>query len=286
MDVHYSNYQSVVNGGFYKLINTSLPDVWILTFNRPVALNRLIHQLGSQGFNVNVFSNYPVVDLDPRSKVITEKVIINTLNSEESNSWCARSWNTIMMKGFSDTKKELICIQDDTMVSDDFADWILEQKEKFDFIWGPAGDQFFYLKFEVLQRTGWFDERYIGCYCGDADYLKRVYLSQMVADRMSKISVEDTHNWGFLWNPCGTSQKVITTYQSKTVDPNYDNQHWQFEKIDPENPTIKASQNHFLDKWGISLDNGKPLIESLLKKTNEIDWYPWYTKKHNIVINP
>ncbi|MEX0598438.1 MAG: hypothetical protein WD512_18295 [Candidatus Paceibacterota bacterium] len=257
--------------------------VWILTFDRAVALNRLITNFGNQGFKVNIFSNHPRVQLLPDNKQFIDSIVINTLNSPESNSWCARSWNTIFMKGF-ETTDELICIQDDTNIAPTFRDWIYEQSSRFNFIWGPAGDQFFYIKKHVFQQVGWWDERYIGCYCGDAEYVKRVYKDY---EHRAWISVEDSHNWGFVHNPCGVPQNIITTYESKTIDPTYDNQHWQLEKThncnDNNNPTIKASQRHFHNKWGIDLDNGKPIINSLERKMPELDWYPTFSKKWNII---
>jgi hypothetical protein len=226
-----------------------------------------------------VFSNHPKVVIDSNSEVYlrTKQVLINTLNSAESNSWCARSWNTMMMKAY-EVDDEAIFIQDDTDIAEDFGNWLRQTKNIYDFLWGPAGDQFFYMKKSVFQSVGWFDERYIGCYCGDADYLKRVYMNY---DR-SKLSIEDSHNWGFTHNPTGISNKVITTYQSKTIDSNYDNQHWDFERRCKDNPTLKHSQGHFRQKWGVELDNNQPLINSLSRKMPEINWYPWFTMKHGV----
>lgn len=250
--------------------------VWILTFNRPEALNRLVKHFGEQGLKVNIFSNHPKVMLERYSADnYINQVIVNTLNSEESNSWCARSWNTIMMKAF-ESDEEAILIQDDTDIDVGFVNWINEAKQKYDFIWGPAGDQFFFIRKSVLQKVGFWDERYIGCYCGDADFVKRVYMEY---DR-SRISVVDSHNWGFNHNDCGLGGYVITTYQSKTVDANYDNQHWEFERRNKCNPTLAHSQNHFRAKWGVELDNNQPVINSLVRKFKEIDWYPWFSQKH------
>lgn len=256
--------------------------VYILTFNRPEALNRLIYSFGSQGFTVNILSNHPKLFIQPMNQQFVNQTVINTLNCEESNAWCARSWNTILMKAFNtEGTDEAILIQDDTDISSNFRDWFVQAREKFDFMWGPAGDQFHYIKKSVFLDTGWWDERYIGCYCADADYLKRVF---MTSDR-SRISVEDSHNWGFGWNQSGISQHVITTYQSKTIDPNYDNQHWEFERRCKDNPTLKHSQNHFRAKWGVELDNNQPVVNSLSRQFKEIDWYPWFSQKHGVKVN-
>lgn len=251
--------------------------VWILTFNRPTALNRLIQNFGQQGYRCNIFSNYPEVQLTKDNhENYVDSVIVNTLNSKESNSWCARSWNAIMLRAF-DQDDEAILIQDDTDISPTFGSWFEEQKQKYDFMWGPAGDQWHFIRKDVLKKVGWWDERYIGCYCGDAEYVKRVYHTW---DK-DRISVEDSHNWGFVHNASGISQNIITTYDSKvTANPGYENQHWEFERINKCNPTLAHSQGHFRRKWNIDLDNNRPVIESWDRQLAEIDWYPWFSKKH------
>ena len=261
---------------------------WVLTFNRPVALNRLVTKLLNNGFEVCIFNNYPPnlkLTAENVERLDTKNIVVNYLNSPESNSWCARSWNTMFMKTF-ETDEEAIFIQDDTdIVEEGFRDWIEESKHRFDFIWGPAGDQFFYTKWRVFQEAGWWDERYIGCYCGDADWLNKVY--QCYSDR-DRLSIQDSHNWGFTHNPCFLSKHVVTTYEAKTVDEDYDNQHWQMERLhdctDDNNPTIKQSQMIFYNRWGEILDSGTPLNEKTELFSGDIDWYPWFTKKYNVRI--
>lgn len=264
--------------------------VWILTFNRPHALNRLIHHFGFMGYKVNIFSNHPKVQLLEQNRQHVDKIIVNTLNCEESNSWCARSWNTIYMKGFAEDN-ELVCIQDDTDIGPGFRTWIEQVSQKYDFIWGPAGDQFHFIRKNILQWVGWWDERYIGCYAGDADYLKRVYVFLNITQELSRLSVSDSHNWGFIHNNCNLPEHVITTYESKTIDPDYDNQHWEFQRIlgdgdrtGGDNPVIRAAQANFYNKWLVELDTGQPMINAILPKMmpREIDWYPWASKKFDI----
>jgi hypothetical protein len=154
-------------------------DTWILTFDRPQALNRQINAF-KDWTDVKVFTNHPEIGLtaDNRTLLDSGKLFIlhNTLSDPEATSYCARSWNNIFLKGFKDAQ-EMICVQDDTWITNPvaFRDLILANKDKYDLIWGPGGDQFFYVKKKVLQQIGWFDERYLGCYCGDADWLKRIW---------------------------------------------------------------------------------------------------------------
>ena len=252
-------------------LNGVIMQTWILTFNRPLALNRLIETLGRQGIRSNIFSNHPDVYLSEESEKYVDKIIKNTLNSPESNSWCARSWNTIMMKAFEEDN-ELVCIQDDTAVTERFAMWLETSKQKYDFIWGPAGDQFFFTRFDVLKATGWWDERYIGCYCGDADWMKRVFH----AWDKDRISVVDTHDWGFVHNDCGI-QYIINTH-AKGIDPNYENQNEELQRKAPA--TMICAQQHFISKWGRPLNGTGPVNQNDERLLTEIEWYPWFSSKH------
>lgn len=255
--------------------------VWILTFNRPEALNRLISTFGRQGWRVNVFSNHPHLQILDSNKECVQETVINTLNSTQSNSWCARSWNSILLRSWHRASK-VILIQDDTLISDGFVEWFNGVSDKYDFMWGPGGDQWHYLTFEVFKKIGYWDERYIGCYCGDADYLKRVWHNW----NHDRISVEEKHNWGFTHNPSGIEQNVLTEMHIKVVDSNYENQHWQLEGGNfggmGNNPTLLASQQHYAEKWGEPLDSGQPITASYNRKVREIDWYPWFSKRANV----
>ena len=252
--------------------------VWILTFNRSVVLNRLVKRFNSQKVYPHIFSNHPVVSLEPETEV--SRVVVNTLNSVKSNSWCARSWNSIFLKAFENPLIDgVVCIQDDTDIRDGWREAFVERVSSYDFISAPAGDQFFYIHKNVLKKVGWFDERYIGCYCGDADYFKRVYL----AYDKGRVSQYDTHNWGWKHNPCGIEKYLDTEFNTKTCQPGYENQHWELEKLDSINRTLKHSQTHYERKWGVELDCGYPANEmGTTQQIPEIDWYPWATKEFNI----
>lgn len=259
--------------------------VWILTFNRPQALNRQINAFKDWA-DVHIFSNHPVIELTEENHELLKQerlhIIYNTLSDPESNSYCARSWNNIFLKAFK-TEDEIICIQDDTYVTDpiQFRALIEDHKAKYDFIWGPAGDQFFYLKKSILQRTGWFDERYLGCYCGDADFLKRVWLQ----NDQTRLSIADSHDWGFTHNDIGVGRLIPTDIHTKACDATYINQHEETEgKLNRRNTALQQSQSHFKAKWGAP-GNGINGVGSMIQYTTpsqipEIDWYPWFTTKY------
>jgi len=257
---------------------------WILTFNRPAALNRQIDSF-KHWTDVNVFSNHPEVQLTQENHELWKQgklnILYNSLSDEEANSYCARSWNNIFLKALKH-HDEIICVQDDTMIHAPaaFRDLILDNKNRYDVIWGPAGDQFFYVKKKVIARVGWFDERYLGCYCGDADWLKRIW-QQWDANRLS---ISESHDWGFVHNPIGVERHIPTHIQSKACDANYVNQHQEIEqKMGSCNPILEHSQAHYCAKWGHMLNGTGPISRvdipfgSLIQ---EIDWYPWFTKKY------
>jgi hypothetical protein len=257
---------------------------WILTFNRPLALNRQIHAL-KEWTNVHIFSNHPDIAIDEENtKDYREgkiKILFNTLSDPEATSYCARSWNNIFLKSLKN-EEEVICIQDDTQITDPekFRDLILTNKDKYDLIWGPAGDQFFYLKKKILQKVGWFDERYLGCYCGDADWLKRIW--DAWADERHRLSISESHDWGFNHNSIGIERVIPTHIGAKAIDANYVNQHHEIEqKVGSSNPILEHSQGHWIKKWGKALNGNGPINQAgWVRHFNEIDWYPWFSKKY------
>lgn len=252
--------------------------VWILTFNRPQALNRQIHRFGTLGYKVNIFSNHPQVGLAEDNRQYIDNIVFNTLSDAEANSYCARSWNNIFIKCFKD-HDEAIFVQDDTDVGEGIDSIIQNNKDKYDLIWGPAGDTFFYMKKKVLQKVGWFDERYLGCYCGDADFLVRAWLNY---DR-DRLSIAETHDWGFVHNDVGLRNVIRWDIGSKCIDSTYVNQHEEIEQKFGSNYLLEHSQGHFKKKWnapGNGINGIGPIINHAVSpQFEEIDWYPWFTKK-------
>jgi len=258
-------------------------NTWILTFNRPQALNRCIDAF-SFWTNIHIYTNHPEVGMsDKNMKLLNEgkiQILNNTLSDEEATSYCARSWNNIFLKAFKNAD-ELICVQDDTLITEPQAlrNLIEGNRERYDLMWAPAGDQFFYLKKKVLQQVGWFDERYLGCYCGDADWLKRVWQQY---DR-SRLSISESHDWGFSHNPIGLEHIIPTHIGAKSIDPTYVNQHQELESKVAGNRVLEHSQALYTAKWGHMLNGTKPINRNDLPNGSilaEIDWYPWFTEKY------
>ena len=98
---------------------------WILTYKRPVALNRLVKNLNHFGIVPSIMNNDPSgLSLDVDSVDMVGDIITNELNAPESSSWCARSWNSIFIKAFHEQKADgVICIQDDCNISSGFRQW-------------------------------------------------------------------------------------------------------------------------------------------------------------------
>lgn len=260
-------------------------NTWILTFDRPQALNRQISAF-SFWTDVRIFTNHPQIGLTEANRNLLQsgklQILHNTLSDPEATSYCARSWNNIFLKGFKDAD-EMICVQDDTYITEpDALEQLIEtNRKKYDLIWAPAGDQFFYIKKKVLQSVGWFDERYLGCYCGDADFLKRVWQQY---DR-SKLSIVESHDWGFTHNSLGIEHIIPTDIGSKSIDPTYVNQHQEIEQAvgAKTNRILEHSQAFYVSKWGHMLNGTKPINRGDLASgtlITEIDWYPWFTEKY------
>jgi hypothetical protein len=248
--------------------------VWILTYDREEPLNRLIGQLIDEGFGgqINIMSNHPKVKLIPRSADNLNSLIVNSLNEKESTSWCTRSWNSILIKALK-TSDNVICFQDDTTINEGFGEWISNIIKEKDFLWGPAGDQFFYLTKSILRTVGWFDERYLACFCGDMDFLRRVWHNY---DR-SKLIISETHpEGGQLQIQEGAVRKYVNDGDARQKTE-WQNQCQQYEEYGIFLPVLKHCQDHYITKWGIPIEDGLDAgpSQSLVP---EIDWYPWFTK--------
>jgi len=258
----------------------NIKNCWILTFDRPKALNRQIKTFGEYGFKVNVFSNHPEVDIEEDNKKYVDQIIINNLSDPKATSYCARSWNNMFIKCFIDKEVDgSVFVQDDTHVHHpELGKYLINKAKEYDFIWGPLGDTFFFLKREVLKKVGWFDERYLGCYCADADFLKRVYFNY---DK-NKISIQEIHDWGFEHNSIKISEYIDWSMASRGVDESYKNQHDQLQNDCGQDKVVSYSQGHFKSKWqtpGNGLNNIGPIIDyEPPDVVHEIDWYPWFSK--------
>jgi hypothetical protein len=264
---------------------------WVLTFNRPKSLNRVISNLGLQGAKVNVLNNAPPsnIHIDSGNCYHLDQVVQNQVNTIEATSWCARSWNTIYLKALNQGD-QIVCLQDDTDVGPHFVPWIEAFSQNYDFIFGPAGDQFHYITKSVIQKVGWWDEKFNACYCADADYLRRV----MHHYDTNRVSVEETHGWGFYHNPSGIAANIIARTPHNVVDPDYKNQHTHldeiaggFNKIQDRHTTnyvVEQARHNYETKWGVPLDDNRPCAAggSMMPLTMEYDWYPWASKKHGI----
>lgn len=256
-------------------------DTWILTFDRPLALNRQIAAF-APWTDVKIFSNHPEVQLSPENNDLYKggrlPVLYNTLSDPEATSYCARSWNSIFLKAF---KTEEFCIfaQDDTMITnpDGLKEFIITRRNKYDMFWFPGGDQFFAMSKSVLKTVGFFDERFPFCYCGDACFLKRVWQKY---DR-SRLCIAETHDWGFHHNAENALDFFRWDVQSKAIDQNYANQHWDAEKLSPQNNGLIAAQKHWEDKWAHPLNGVGSFTQfDTPPRFPEIQWYPWFDAKY------
>jgi len=256
-------------------------DTWILTFNRPAALNRQIASF-SPWTDVKIFTNHPDVQLSPGSHDLHTRgflpILYNSLSDPEATSYCARSWNNIFLKAFKHVD-EIICVQDDTHITDWEAirDLVLRGRERYDFMWAPAGDQFFYIRKKVIEKVGFFDERYGFCYAGDADFLKRVWMNY---DK-DRLSIVEKHDFGFSHNSIGFENYIPTDVGSKAIDCDYVNQHWAAEKLGQQNYGILSAQKHWVDKWGHPLNGVGSFTQfTSLPRFSELQWYPWFDSKY------
>jgi hypothetical protein len=67
---------------------------------------------------------------------------------------------------------------------------------------------------------------------------------------LGRLSIQESHPWGFIHNPCGLPYYVNTEMNSKTCDPNYENQHWAARKDRREPWSKKIASLIISRKWG------------------------------------
>jgi len=250
---------------------------WILTFNRPRALNRQIEVFGKDGCDVHVMSNHPLVQIDKHLRPYVHKVVVNTLGDAESTAYTTRSWNAMFLKTFKQ-HDEAIFVQDDTLITQEALEIVRTQTHQFDLIWGPAGDQFWYMKKLILRQVGFFDERFsTGAFCGDADFLKRVWFQ---CDQ-SRLSIVEKHDFGFMHQDIGLSHLIPTDVGHKAIDSTYINQHQECQQKSGNDLWMQYAQELFLNKWGHRLNGTGPLTDHPSPpRWTELFLYPWFTKKY------
>ncbi|MCL0099885.1 hypothetical protein M1O55_03335 [Dehalococcoidia bacterium] len=247
--------------------------IWIVTYNRPDAVNRAISEWLSttpDSVPVNVISNHSNLELheDYGSRV---KVWTNSLRPDESWGYLARNWNQAIYLGLRNSKW-VICSQDDVSVKPGWID-LIQDNTPYDYYQAPLGDVIFLFNRMAFLRIGWFDER---CLCVDGlqdnDWTRRAF-QRLGKDR---VCIEDGHGWTLHGqdvrgiNPIGLSDYWFHGPQVGYVQPN-DRPRAAYL------PYFMWNMRFMERKWGAKFKTPEFHELNLKQKEEDIDWYPWFT---------
>lgn len=256
--------------------------VWIVTYNRPDAINRTIQdflQTTPSYVPINVISNHSNLQLDqdygPRVKIY-----MNILRPDQSWGYLARNWNQCFYFGFKEYEW-VLCSQDDVRI---LPGWLenIQQHPDYDFYTAPYFDVIFMINRHAFRQVGWFDERFVVMDYQDNDFFRRCY--QRLGKE--KISSEDKHGWqwngrstGFI-NPIGQSSFWRHGPDEGYIQPD-DHPRGRGDKRFIHN-TINA--NFLYKKWGATIKRNHQEL-NLRQRIPDIDWYPWFTKEMFALVN-
>ncbi len=244
--------------------------IYIVTYNRPVALNKSIRfYLDSLPFvpHITVISNHTncAIDTDLQPHV---NLIYNHLRPNESWGYLARNWNQCFQLGLRE-HEWLLCSQDDVIVKPGWFE--LVNDTDYDFYLAPLGDTRFLLNRSAFRNVGWFDERFVGIGYHEHDYILRIL--SLISDRAS---IVDMHPQLIRHNPIS-----LEDYWYQPEPEGFD----KFAQRTVKRHTYLFS--YFYQKWNIHpFKKIIGLHKDRLPK--EIDWYPFISDRYEYlkITNP
>ena len=250
--------------------------IYIVTYNRPVALNKTIrYYLDSIPFtpHITVISNHTKCQIDDNLKPYV-RLIYNHLRPDESWGYLTRNWNQCFQFGFRDYEW-LLCSQDDVIIKPGWFE--LVNTTDFDFYLAPLGDTRFLLNRSAFRKVGWFDERFTGLGFHEHDYILRVL--SLIPD---SASIVDNHRQQIKHNPVGLEKYWIQPEKNEGFSKKQQiggSAEWRKGNI--------YRQKYFQEKWGTHPFK-KVLGIHPDRLPREIDWYPYISGKFEFlrITNP
>ena len=138
-------------------------------------------------------SNYPkdlvevfIIDNAARDILHTCKIdemykgsctLLNNIIPHFSTGHLARTWNYSIINGFEDLDKPqcdaVIAVQNDTILTPNWYESVVETLKTYDFVQQGHGDQFLIFTPNAIKNIGLFDERFCGIGYQEADYFLR-----------------------------------------------------------------------------------------------------------------
>ena len=228
--------------------------VYIVTYNHSSFLNRNLFSLFMSDmskhevevFIINNHSNFSIQE-QYRDRVT---VLHNTLRPDWSTGHLTRNWNQALVNGFKDLENPdcdiVVHAQDDLDWAPNWANFLVEQHETYDFINIGTGDAACSYTPEAVRKIGLWDERFCAIGYHVADYHIRA-----VKYHGAKSSINDLGH-GRVWNPVpgnvGRFEQHHGGNSNVVFAPKHDNdrkgQHDTSSLYHPYNEQV------FTHKWG------------------------------------
>lgn len=175
---------------------------WIVTYDNNVLLNNLLKTLfdktlkNEHEYKVIVMDNYGNGNVD---ECFNEVILLkNVARPSFSTGHLSRSWNQGIMHAFVDVDDPhcdlLVLIQSDTLLLDNYFQYILDNLNKFDYMTFGTGDQVQVMTPMSIKKIGLFDERFCGTGFQEGDYFLRAVLLNRERSTINDPSHGRMHN--------------------------------------------------------------------------------------------
>ena len=173
--------------------------IYIVTYKRQGILNQTLDILFNQtdfvtiqDTEVNIINNHSDFFLEERFK---DKV--NVIHNNARPDWdtgnLARNWNQALVHGFKDLNnpdaKIVVTMQNDIVLSPNWATNLLKMHKKYTFVTGILGDNIVSYRPDAVKKIGMWDERFVTPANKEADY----YIRALILNRDKSLINDISH---------------------------------------------------------------------------------------------
>lgn len=173
--------------------------IYIVTYKRPRVFNKTLDILFNKT-DFKLIPNCEVNVINNHSEFFIEEQFANKVNVIHNNArpdWdtgnLARNWNQALVHGFKDLNnpdcKIVTTMQNDIVLSPNWATNLLKMHKNYTFITGQLGDNIISYRPEAVKKIGLWDERFITPANKEADY----YIRALILNKDSSIINDRIH---------------------------------------------------------------------------------------------
>ena len=160
--------------------------IYIVTYRRVDILNKTLDILFNKtdfpsipDTEVNIINNHSEFRLEDEF-IDKVNVIHNNTRTDDDTGNLARNWNEALLHGFKDLNnpdaKIVVTMQNDIVLSPNWATNLLKMHQKYNFITGQLGDNIVSYTVDAVKKIGMWDERFLTPANKEADYYIRALI--------------------------------------------------------------------------------------------------------------